>query len=904
MVRTLLKYLYIHFFLIFGLIFPALENECVAQNKWVEKGNEAYNEGNYAKALEYLKFAFKQTKEDSIRFKIGVCLYQQKEFDKALDWFNGASITNFNRVDAVLAYSDILMRMKDYERARILLAEVNWKGWRNQVLLNRELAIMEMEDFYRDSTRFHIEKLPFNTENADFSPCLINDNLFFISTRKKDVGKLHYSDHQDIPLSDIYIWEQGKKPPKPIPGNLNTFWFEGPLTEAEDSNSILFTRSYSSHKADSIESNTEKLHIYRAFKKGKQWAVDENLKFQDPLYSFAHPSFSHDKKWLFFSSDIPGGYGGMDIYRIDLSDPAAKPVNLGRKINTPGNEVFPFAGREGLLYFASDGHAGLGGMDIYSSPYHLNGQFDRPVNPGYPLNSSADDFGIFLKNGSQEGWFSSNRGNHPLDDDIYTFGPGQSQLECIEQEPTQLCYDFFERNAAELDPKDGLVYEWDMGDGTRLRGTNIRHCFPSAGSYEVQLNVIDSISGFVFYNQAKYKLNIQAPMGAHFSLPRHWVPEMKHQIRNDGLIPENSIAVDWTWSLDEVLLSNKEEFKFETPGIGEHSMRLSVEYLDTTQNTRSKYCATQSFTVIEKEEKGAIHLAGCKTIEKVEKCYDFFEKSMATIPEGHDLVYEWDLGDGSKKRGQEVRHCYQKGGNYEIRLNLVDAKTGFVFVQHANYHLSISNSQDPDIKISGKKEAKLPMEITLDDPNGIIRNRDALIWEIPGIGQHKGYHWNLTINEPGEYLVKTGIPAKGTNESTCYQTSLHIREKGEVIASDHSHAPESVSQDQPEPRNSGPQISFNYQEAISRYKPQVINGYVTKLDGRVVEGEITLRDLSNAEILDRYNSRATGFYYFKLPDGRYFSFHHSAGNITPVRDPEILQELDQEPNIVGEIDLE
>lgn len=200
---------------------------------------------------------------------------------------------------------------------------------------------------------------------------------------------------------------------------INTRFHEGPSVIAPDG-TIFFTRNnYSNNKAGKSKDGTVKLKLYTA--SGRNWDKVEELSFNSDNYSVGHPAISSDGNILIFTSDMPGGFGGTDLYysvRADIGKQWTKPVNMGRRINTEGNEMFPFWGKDGVLFFSSTGYAGLGGLDVFEVMLKDLRPLGIPHNLGSPINSAADDFGLIRTEDGKSGFFSSNRfGN----DDIYAY---------------------------------------------------------------------------------------------------------------------------------------------------------------------------------------------------------------------------------------------------------------------------------------------------------------------------------------------------------------------------------------------------------------------------------------------------------------------------------------------------
>ncbi|WP_019987470.1 carboxypeptidase regulatory-like domain-containing protein [Rudanella lutea] len=222
--------------------------------------------------------------------------------------------------------------------------------------------------------------------------------------------------------------------------SLNTKYHEGPATFSKDGTRVIFTRNnYTDGKYRESSDGVNKLKLYAAEQKNGVWAEAKELVFNSNEYSTGHPSLGpgangEPDQMLYFASDMPGGFGGTDIYVARWEkDRWGTPVNLGPEVNTKGNELFPFVDEKGSLYFSSDGHAGLGDLDIFFAPMSNDGLKAKTViNMGEPINSNKDDFGIVTDGERKLGYFSSNRRNGGADDDIYRFRREGSAFPCRE----------------------------------------------------------------------------------------------------------------------------------------------------------------------------------------------------------------------------------------------------------------------------------------------------------------------------------------------------------------------------------------------------------------------------------------------------------------------------------------
>ena len=217
--------------------------------------------------------------------------------------------------------------------------------------------------------------------------------------------------------------------------SLNTKYHEGPATFTKDGSRVIFTRNnYNEGKYRKSSDGINKLKLYTATQTNGVWSKAEELPFNSDEFSTGHPSLSKDDQLLYFSSDRPGGFGGTDIYVSKwVNEKWSEPVNLGKEVNTKGNELFPFVDEKGNLYFSSDGKPGLGDLDLFFAQLTPDGQQASPArNLGEPLNSSKDDFGIVTDGERMSGFFSSNRKNGGADDDVYRFTREGSLYPCRE----------------------------------------------------------------------------------------------------------------------------------------------------------------------------------------------------------------------------------------------------------------------------------------------------------------------------------------------------------------------------------------------------------------------------------------------------------------------------------------
>ena len=261
----------------------------------------------------------------------------------------------------------------------------------------------------------------FNSKRADFSPMYLDksfNTIYFTSSTEKATGT-NKSEITGTKKSDIFFSTKNEKGewqrPEPAGGELNTDADEGIISFTPDGQTMYLTVAKRSETA-----NTS-VEIYTSQRSDATWSAPQKYEITaDTLSAYGHPAVSPDGNYLYFSSDMPGGYGGKDIWRINLKSPVGSLENLGEQINTSGDEMFPYVRNDSLLYFASDGHPGFGGLDLFRARRNSTGDRWSIENMGIPINSNGDDFGITFGEG-ESGFFSSNRKDARGYDNIYSF---------------------------------------------------------------------------------------------------------------------------------------------------------------------------------------------------------------------------------------------------------------------------------------------------------------------------------------------------------------------------------------------------------------------------------------------------------------------------------------------------
>ncbi len=292
----------------------------------------------------------------------------------------------------------------------------------------------EINKLKADSLRYNVVNVnAANTPGSEFSPAYYQDSTLIFPSNRGKKGKDVWQggaflDLYTAPIEgDTSVGEVVS-----INGKANSKVHEGPVAFNKDYTVMYFTRNSFVKSKKEGEGDIMRLSVFKATLDGGSWVDVERLPFNNDDFSCGHPTLSPDGKYLYFASDMPGGKGGLDIWRIAIGDDGkyGTPENLGDGVNSAGNEQFPVIHSDGTLYFASDAYLGLGGLDIYYASAQ-NGKYGNPTNMGYPINTHFDDLGLIYNQDKTKGYFASNRGGGLGDDDIYFFDTYGLRLKVI-----------------------------------------------------------------------------------------------------------------------------------------------------------------------------------------------------------------------------------------------------------------------------------------------------------------------------------------------------------------------------------------------------------------------------------------------------------------------------------------
>ena len=384
---------------------------------------EYYDAANEFRQAYQKTPAKERTKRGQIARKMAICYDKSLQSARALAaWRNAIRYQQADTADR-LALAQMLMKNGNYREAEEQFRVVLDSLPNDKLARDGLFAARKAPDIKQLGSRYTVKRMEvFNSRRADYCPVLFGDEydqLYFTSTRNEAQGD-ELSGITGTKPGDIFYSQKDDKgkwsKPEDVSGGVNTAYDEGACCFSVDGREMFLTQCVTD------PSYPRYAQIVKSNRSDASWSKATEVKLTgDTLSSYAHPAISPDGEWLYFTSDMPGGKGGLDIWRVRITPAGYGGVeNLGEPVNTPGDEAFPTFRPNGDLYFSSNGHPGLGGLDIFIAKVGKDGRYHLS-HPGYPLNSQGDDFAMTFEGPYNRGFFSSNRGDARGWDHIYSF---------------------------------------------------------------------------------------------------------------------------------------------------------------------------------------------------------------------------------------------------------------------------------------------------------------------------------------------------------------------------------------------------------------------------------------------------------------------------------------------------
>ncbi len=413
---------------LFFLMILWLVTSCGADRN-LHRGEKFLALGEYYDAANEFRQAYQKTpakertKRGQIARKMAICYDKSLQSARALAaWRNAIRYQQADTADR-LAFAQTLMKNGNYREAEEQFQLVLDSLPHDKLARDGLFAARKAPDIKQLGSRYTVKRMEvFNSRRADYCPMLFGDEydqLYFTSTRNEAQGD-ELSGITGTKPGDLFFSQKDDKgkwsKPEDVSGGVNTAYDEGACCFSADGREMFLTQCVTD------PSYPRYAQIVKSSRSDAAWGKAAEVKLTgDTLSSYAHPAISPDGEWLYFTSDMPGGKGGLDIWRVRITPAGYGGVeNLGEPVNTPGDEAFPTFRPNGDLYFSSNGHPGLGGLDIFIAKVGRDGRYHLS-HPGYPLNSQGDDFGMTFEGPYNRGFFSSNRGDARGWDHIYSF---------------------------------------------------------------------------------------------------------------------------------------------------------------------------------------------------------------------------------------------------------------------------------------------------------------------------------------------------------------------------------------------------------------------------------------------------------------------------------------------------
>lgn len=408
------------YILIFALVVCVCNSYLSVAQTWYEiKASNDNQNGAYVDVLKVYEVMIQQGfSNQKILQKTADAYFFQGEYRKAYPKYRSL-FRRYKDLAPVyyFRYAHSLKSVSRYDEAKELMQEFSVKFPSHQQFVAFSDKPNYVEEIQAKSKDYDIGLTAINSLEADFAPSYYKDKVVFTSARDTGNFVKHRHKWNESPFTKLYVAHMDDRTRELSQVNvfskqLNTSdYHESSTAFTSDGKVMYFTRNNFLNKQKNTNSQgVQLLKIYRAFWKNGEWQEEEELSINSDNYNTAHPALSADEKTLYFVSDRPGGFGMSDLWKVEIFADAqlGNPINLGQHINTPNRETFPFISKKGLLYFASDGHLGLGGLDIFVAKTNANNEFDQIQNIGAAINSRYDDFAMVIDS-TGNGFFSSNR---------------------------------------------------------------------------------------------------------------------------------------------------------------------------------------------------------------------------------------------------------------------------------------------------------------------------------------------------------------------------------------------------------------------------------------------------------------------------------------------------------------
>ncbi|MFY9151924.1 MAG: OmpA family protein [Prolixibacteraceae bacterium] len=410
--------------ILFSILIPLGSS---AQSSQVKRADQLYQNLSFNKAADIYESLHKKYPQNGKYIqRLAYCFDKMLDYKRALLFYSYLVQLDEKKVEDYYDYARLLRINGDIEQSKIWLEKYIQLAPYDKRAISQLSKLNDLINFKRDFKQLEVKEVSGNTRFVDMCPIYYQDRLVYSSAKDSFSMVRNKFQWDDQPFLNLY---ETKPNPKDdfietteLSSKLTSRVHEGPACFSSDFKTIYFTRNSNvGGKGQKTPNGVNNLKIYISSFNGKDWSDPQGFQYNSNTYSVGHPALSPDNNTLYFVSDMPGGIGKTDLYKCEMAGGRwSDPVNLGPTINTEGKEMFPFVDKNGVLYFSSDGHPGIAGLDIYAAKELEKGNF-MVSNLGNQVNSKYDDFGFIINTDSLTGYFTSNRPGGAGSDDIYSF---------------------------------------------------------------------------------------------------------------------------------------------------------------------------------------------------------------------------------------------------------------------------------------------------------------------------------------------------------------------------------------------------------------------------------------------------------------------------------------------------
>jgi hypothetical protein len=456
-----------------------------------------------------------------------------------------------------------------------------------------KLHIYSQSNFVFDSSSVQINGLNINSKEAEFGPFKVGNKLYFTSSRERHLGVINLDKRTDHQLLDLYSADIKDsitlKKVKPLNNDVNNSFNQGASFFDKDASKLY----YAGNVVIDTRSDKHKLAIFSTEYKDNKYLKPKVELLLPDTFSVSHPMLYNGK--LYFSSNLNGGKGRVDLYSADQVNGKWTNMTNLKDLNSHEDDYFPYVINEKEIYFSSNRAGGFGKLDLYK--YTLVDGIATIQNLGAPINSKYDDYGLYMDTTQEKGYFTTTRNNNQ--DDIYYFGKIWPTFNnCVDAIKETYCFDLTDEKALETDSLNGFFYEWDFGDGEKQKGISVTHCYSQPGNYVVNLNMVDVSTKVVFLNQTSIDLHVDSIAQLKINALDTILVNKKIIINTVGTyLPEKK--VNGYYFEVEGKRFRKSSFEHVFTKMGKYRIKLGVDYNDLNSKTKGLMCSFLDVNVVD-----------------------------------------------------------------------------------------------------------------------------------------------------------------------------------------------------------------------------------------------------------------------------------------------------------------